>query len=234
MSNKRTKNFVLMLGVLLILASMVFSVLGVQNNTETMAMTLKRGAQGESVKEMQQALNDRGYWVGTADGVFGAQTETKLKQFQKDSGLTSDGIAGTKTLEKLGISKSSQSTQANNAGYTDSDVYLLAKTIHAEARGESYIGQVAVGAVILNRVKSPEFPNTIQGVVYQPWAFTAVHDGQINLEPNEQAIRAAKDALSGWDPSYGCLFYYNPDKATSQWIFTTQTVTKIGNHIFSI
>lgn len=232
MSNKRTRNIVVLLAIVLVISSILFSVASSGGVTETMAATLRKGGSGDSVKEMQQALNDKGYWVGTPDGVFGAGTEAGLKKFQAANGLTADGIAGTKTLEKLGLAKS-QTTQ-NNAGYTDSDVYLLAKTIHAEARGESYIGQVAVGAVILNRVKSSEFPNTISGVVYQPWAFTAVHDGQINLEPDETAMRAAKDALSGWDPSYGCLFYYNPDKATSQWIFTTQTVTQIGSHIFSI
>ncbi len=231
MSNKQAKNIVVLLAILLVISSILFSVASASMKAD--AMTLKKGSNGDSVKQMQQALNEKGYWVGTPDGVFGSGTEAGLKKFQSANGLTADGVAGNKTLEKLGLAKSQQ-TEANNAGYTDSDVYLLAKTIHAEARGESYIGQVAVGAVILNRVKSPEFPNTIAGVVYQPWAFTAVHDGQINLEPNEQAIRAAKDALSGWDPSYGCLFYYNPDKATSEWIFSTQTVTKIGSHIFSI
>ncbi len=231
MSNKKAKTVVVILAVTLLVASILFS-LAYSQSTDAFAMTLKKGVSGDSVKQMQQALNDKGYWVGTPDGVFGAGTEAGLKKFQAENGLTADGIAGVKTLEKLGIAKST--TASNNAGYSDSDVYLLAKTIHAEARGESYIGQVAVGAVILNRVKSPEFPNTISGVVYQPWAFTAVHDGQINLEPDEQSIRAAKDALNGWDPSGGCIFYYNPDKATSQWIFTTQTVTQIGSHIFSI
>ncbi|MFI3128957.1 MAG: spore cortex-lytic enzyme [Bacillota bacterium] len=232
MSNKRTKNIVVLCLVAILIASILFSV-AYAGSESAFAMTLKKGSNGESVRELQQALNEKGFWVGTPDGVFGAGTESGLKKFQSANGLSADGVAGAKTLEKLGISKSTQSG-ANNAGFTDSDVYLLAKTIHAEARGESYIGQVAVGAVILNRVKSPEFPNTISGVVYQPWAFTAVHDGQINLEPDEQSIRAAKDALNGWDPSYGCLFYYNPDKATSKWIFTTQTVTQIGSHIFSI
>ena len=113
-------------------------------------------------------------------------------------------------------------------------MYLLAKCIHAEARGESYIGQVAVGAVILNRVASPDFPDTIYGVIYQPWAFTAVHDGQINLEPEASSYQAATDALNGWDPTYGCLYYYNPATASSSWIFSRQTVVQIGKHIFAI
>ena len=119
-------------------------------------------------------------------------------------------------------------------GYTSSDVYLMAKAIYAEGRGESYTGQVAIGAVIMNRVKSPQFPNTISGVIYQKGAFTAVADGQINLEPNDTAYRAARDAMNGWDPTYGCLYYYNPAVATSSWIFTRQTVTVIGKHVFAI
>ena len=126
------------------------------------------------------------------------------------------------------------SSSSNKTNQSSSDLYLLAKCVHAEARGESYQGQVAVAAVILNRVKSPEFPNTISGVIYQPWAFTAVHDGQINLEPNESAYNAARDAMNGWDPTYGCLFYYNPAVATSKWIFSRQTVVTIGKHVFAI
>ena len=122
----------------------------------------------------------------------------------------------------------------NSASQSSSDLYLLAKCIHAEARGEPYVGQVAVGAVILNRVESPEFPNTISGVIYQPWAFTAVNDGQINLEPNDTAYQAAQDALNGWDPTYGCLYYYNPETATSKWIYSRQVVITIGKHVFAI
>lgn len=120
------------------------------------------------------------------------------------------------------------------AGYQqNNDLYLLAKCVHAEARGEPYVGQVAVAAVVLNRVRDPNFPNSVYGVIYQPWAFTAVHDGQINLEPNASAYRAAQDALNGWDPTYGCIYYYNPVTATSQWIFTRETVLTIGKHVFA-
>ena len=131
----------------------------------------------------------------------------------------------------MGISLNS-STSANS--YNSNDRYLLAKVIYAEARGESYEGQVAVAAVILNRVESPDFPNTIAGVIYQPWAFTAVHDGQINLEPNQTAYNAARDAMNGWDPTYGAVYYYNPKTATSAWIRSTKTVTVIGQHVFSV
>ena len=131
-------------------------------------------------------------------------------------------------MAALGIST------GGTGNYTSSDVYLLAKCIYAEARGEPYTGKVAVGAVILNRVKSSKFPNTISGVIYQPWAFTSVNDGQINLEPDEECKKAARDAMNGWDPTYGCLYYYNPATATSKWIWSTKTVVKIGKHVFSI
>lgn len=178
-------------------------------------------------KQVQQKLKDLGYYNGAIDGIFGSQTILAVKNFQRDYGLIVDGIVGKNTLNKLGLSTSS-------GKYSSSDIYLLAKCVHAEARGEPYVGQVAVAAVILNRVKDPNFPNTISGVVYQPWAFTAVNDGQINLEPNQSAYNAATDAMNGWDPTYGCIYYYNPTTATSQWIFSRQTVVTIGKHVFAI
>ena len=138
-----------------------------------------------------------------------------------------DGIVGPKTLSALGLGGTSSK-------YSSSDIYLLAKCVYAEARGEPYVGQVAVAAVILNRVKNANFPNTISGVIYQPWAFTAVSDGQINLEPNQTAYNAATDAMNGWDPTYGCIYYYNPATATSKWIFSRQVVITIGKHVFAI
>ncbi len=176
-------------------------------------------------KQIQQKLKDLGYYKGSIDGVLGAESVDAIKRFQRDNGLVVDGIVGSKTAAKLNISLSTQSSN---------DVYLLAKCVHAEARGEVYVGQVAVAAVILNRVASPDFPNTIAGVIYQPWAFTAVNDGQINLEPNQSAYNAARDAMNGWDPTYGCLYYYNPAVATSKWIFSRQTVVTIGKHVFAI
>ncbi len=176
-------------------------------------------------KQIQQKLKDLGYYKGAIDGVLGAESVDAIKRFQRDNGLVVDGIVGSKTAAKLNISLSTQSSN---------DIYLLAKCVHAEARGEVYVGQVAVAAVILNRVASPDFPNTIAGVIYQPWAFTAVNDGQINLEPNQSAYNAARDAMNGWDPTYGCLYYYNPAVATSKWIFSRQTVVTIGKHVFAI
>lgn len=177
-------------------------------------------------KAIQKKLKDLGYYKSAVDGIIGPISKTAIRKFQKDYGLKVDGIVGPQTLKALGISTGKYQSS--------SDVYLLAKCVYAEARGEPYVGQVAVAAVILNRVKSPDFPNTISGVIYQPWAFTAVNDGQIKLEPNSTAYQAAQDALNGWDPTYGCLYYYNPVKATSKWIFSRKIVTTIGKHTFAI
>ena len=205
---------------------------------------LKQGSNGGEVKELQRRLKEWGYYSGAVDGIYGKGTVEAVKAFQKKNGLTADGIAGIETYKALGMNdsvkvlegnnKNNYSSSTTNSNYTSSDLYLLAKCIYAEARGESYTGQVAVGAVILNRVASSKFPNTISGVIYQKNAFTAVSDGQINLEPDKTAMNAASDAMNGWDPTYGCIYYYNPAVATSSWIFGRQTVTTIGKHVFAI
>lgn len=184
----------------------------------------KRGSKGSEVTEIQKRLSAWGYYSGSIDGIYGASTESAVKKFQKKHSLTPDGVAGAKTLEKLGISSSSQSNSQT--------VNLLARAINGEARGEPYVGQVAVGAVILNRVDHPSFPGSVAGVIYQPGAFTAVSDGQINAQMEESCIRAAKDALNGWDPSGGAIYYYNPRTATNKWIRTRPVITTIGKHIF--
>ena len=206
------------------------------------AAVLRQGSSGGEVKEVQRRLKNWGYYSGAVDGIFGAATKKAVVRFQQKNGLTADGIVGKATYKALGMNDSYNALNGSGSsgssggvnGYTSSDVYLMAKAIYAEGRGESYTGQVAIGAVIMNRVKSPQFPNTIAGVIYQKGAFTAVDDGQINLEPNDTAYRAARDAMNGWDPTYGCLYYYNPAVATSSWIFTRQTVTVIGKHVFAI
>ncbi|MDE6372965.1 MAG: spore cortex-lytic enzyme [Clostridia bacterium] len=201
---------------------------------------LRQGSKGGEVKEVQRRLKQWGYYKGSVDGIYGAQTVEAVKAFQRKNGLTADGIAGRATFVALGMNDSVNvldnhgSGSSSSSSYTNSDLYLLAKCIYAEARGESYTGQVAVGAVILNRVASSAFPNTVAGVIYQKDAFTAVSDGQINLEPDKTAMNAATDALNGWDPTYGCLYYYNPAVATSSWIFGRKTVTTIGKHVFAI
>ncbi len=177
------------------------------------------------VIQIQQNLKELGYFNEEVTGYYGEITRGAVSDFQYDYGLPVTGEVDGATASALGIHLGSQ--QSN-------DLYVLAKCIYAEARGEVYEGQVAVGAVILNRVASPDFPNTIYGVVYQPWAFTSVSDGQMNLEPDATSYQAAQDALNGWDPTYGCLYYYNPNVATSSWIFERQTVVVIGNHVFAI
>ena len=201
---------------------------------------LRRGSTGGEVKEVQRRLKMWGYYGGEVDGIYGTRTVEAVKLFQRKNGLAVDGVAGKATFAALGMNESvkalegSGGSSSGGSNYTSSDLYLLAKCIYAEARGESYTGQVAVGAVVLNRVDSPDFPNTIAGVIYQKNAFTAVSDGQINLEPNQTALNAASDAMNGWDPTYGCLYYYNPAVATSSWIFGRETVTVIGKHVFAI
>lgn len=206
--------------------------------SQTVASVLRQGSRGETVRTVQNKLRRWGYYSGNVDGIYGPATERAVRAFQKKNGLTVDGIVGRATFKALGMPVSSgggsSSAGGSSGGYTDADTYLLARCIYGEARGESYTGQVAVGAVVLNRVKSSEFPNTIAGVIYQKNAFTAVNDGQINLEPNETAISAARDAMNGWDPTGGCLYYYNPVTATSEWIFSRETVITIGNHVFAI
>lgn len=181
-------------------------------------------------KIIQQRLKSWGYYTGAVDGILGSKSIAAIKKFQKNNGLVVDGIVGRNTAAAIGITLTSSSSSSQSS----SDLYLLAKCVHAEARGEPYAGQVGVAAVILNRVKSSKFPNSIAGVIYQPWAFTSVADGQINYEPDTTAYNAARDAMNGWDPTYGCLFFYNPSTSTSSWIYNRQVVTTIGDHVFAL
>ena len=203
----------------------------VQHVETVYAAVLKQGNTGTNVKTMQTKLKNWGYYAGAVDGIFGPQTKSAVIYFQKRNGLVADGIVGPKTLAALGMTISGGT---NSSSYSDSDINLLARLIYGEARGESYVGQVAVGAVVMNRIKSSSFPNTMSGVIYQKYAFTAVADGQINLTPDATARKAAQDAMNGWDPSYGAIYYYNPATATSSWIFSRKTTVTIGNHVFAV
>lgn len=187
----------------------------------------KYGTTGTEVTQIQQKLTSLGYYSGKIDGIYGTATKNAVIAFQSDWGLTADGIAGTKTLNALGITSSS-----NSYGFTQSEISLLARTISAEARGEPYQGQVAVGAVILNRIAHPSFPNTMAGVIFQNGAFSCVDDGQIDEDVYEVSKRAAIDALNGWDPSGGAIYYYNPVTATNKWIRSRPVIVTIGAHIF--
>lgn len=200
-------------------------------NEVASAAVVKRGSSGSTVKTIQTKLKRWGYYTGPVDGIYGSGTVSAVKYFQRKNGLTADGIVGKKTAAAMGVSLGSASNSSGGTN-TSTDLNLLARLVYAEARGEPYTGQVAVAAVVLNRVRSSSFPNTIAGVIYQSGAFDCVADGQINLTPNSTAKSAAQDALNGWDPSYGCLFYYNPKTATSKWMLSRTVKLSIGNHSF--
>lgn len=189
----------------------------------------KYGSRGDEVKQIQTKLKRWGYYNGNIDGIYGSQTLSAVRWFQSKNGLSVDGIAGPKTLAAMGIFSSSTTSGATNSS---SDLSLLARLVYAEARGEPYTGQVAVAAVVLNRVKNSSFPNTVGGVIYQSNAFSVVNDGQINLTPNETAKKAAQDAINGWDPTYGAIYYFNPNTATNKWIWSRPVTVVIGNHRF--
>lgn len=200
-----------------------------EKDNSIMALS-KIGSRGEEVRRIQNKLKQLGFYNGSIDGIYGAATQRAVKRFQSSVGITSDGIAGSKTLLYLGLDSSSGG--GSYGSYSSSDIWLLAKVIEAEARGESYVGQVAVGAVVLNRVESASFPDSISGVVYQAGAFSAVTDSNWSVSPSATSRKAAQDAINGWDPSYGCLYYYNPAKTSNRWIRTRPVVTTIGSHVF--
>lgn len=191
------------------------------------AAVWQQGSTGETVRTIQTKLKDWGYYSGAVDGIFGSATTAAVKKFQQKSGLTADGIVGQQTLTALGMPNGT-----GNATTQSNTVALLAKVISAEARGEPYAGQVAIGAVILNRVEHPAFPNTIAGVIYQPGAFTCITDGQINQPVSDSAYSAAKESLNGSDPSGGAIYYFNPSTATSAWIWSRPLIKVIGTHRF--
>lgn len=189
------------------------------------------GSRGTEVKNIQTRLKNWGYYKGNVDGIYGYKTYSAVKWFQAKNGLRIDGVAGQETLRALGLRTGTVATSKSTT--TSSNVHLLAHLVHGEARGEPYSGKVAVAAVVLNRVESTKFPKTIPGVIYQPGAFTAVSDGQINLEPDNSSLNAARDALNGWDPSFNSIYYFNPSTATSGWIWSRPVVTVIGKHYFA-
>ena len=215
--------------VLIITISSYVGVTVFLNKNNTVEVLSKYGSRGEEVRQIQTKLKRWGYYSGNVDGIYGTQTLNAVKYFQRKNGLAVDGIAGPKTLAAMGIMNSSNSSSSSTSS---SDLNLLARIIYGEARGEPYTGQVAVGAVVLNRVRHSSFPNTIAGVIYQKGAFDAVADGQINYTPNSTAIKAAQDALNGWDPSYGAIYYFNPATATNKWIWSRPPTVTIGNHRF--
>lgn len=228
MKNKKTCVLILSVVFVLLVSVVLTSVIfATEDMGVASAAVLKKGSRGDDVKKVQSRLKNWGYYSGAVDGIYGSQTVSAVKYFQRRNGLVVDGIVGKRTASAIGITLSGSTSST-----TSSDLNLLARVIYGEARGEPYTGQVAVAAVVLNRVRSASFPNTIAGVIYQSGAFDCVADGQINLTPNQTAKNAAQDALNGWDPTYGCLFYYNPRTATNKWMLSRPVKLNIGNHAF--
>lgn len=195
---------------------------------------LSSGSKGSEVKELQQKLTQLGYQLGKADGIFGEKTEAAVKRFQQNRGLKVDGIAGEKTIKELKrLTGESKTAEDKKVGHKETDYNLMARCVYAEGRGEPYIGQVAIAAVVMNRIKSSSFPNTVAGVVYQPQAFSVVADGQIDLEPDETAIKAAREAMDGTDPTSGAIYYFNPAKTNNKFIWSRPQIKTIGKHIFA-
>ncbi len=199
--------------------------------TYSQAAVLSLGSRGERVALIQQRLKDWGYYSGDVDGIFGRGTHNAVVRFQRQNNLAVDGQVGKKTAAAMGISLTGTISASL---YRESELSLLARLVSGEARGEPYIGQVAVAAVVLNRVRSDAFPDTVSGVIFQPGAFDAVWDGQFDMTPTDSAMRAARDAMNGWDPTGGCTYYYNPSTATNEWIWSRQVQLTIGQHAFAI
>lgn len=232
MTKKTDKKFlrrrVLSLLLAVVLLGSIGTIAAVRSGESSVSTLSKMGSRGDEVRRIQQKLKSMGYYTGSVDGIYGTQTQSAVKKFQRGNGLDADGIAGPKTLSYLGISSGS----SGSGQYNSNDVYLLAKVIAAEARGESYVGQVAVGAVVLNRVEHSSFPDSIAGVVYQPGAFSCVNDSNWSVAPTAESQKAARDAINGWDPSGGAIYYYNPAKTSNQWIRSRPVIVTIGSHLF--
>lgn len=229
--NKKQAIIMIISTIILLITGTVAITIIYKNNqeNETIEVLSKYGSRGSEVTQIQTKLKRWGYYTGSIDGIYGTQTQKAVRYFQSKNGLTVDGIAGKNTLAAMGIYSSSNSN--SNSSYS-TNLNLLARLVHGEARGEPYIGKVAVAAVVLNRVKSSSFPNTVAGVIYQKGAFDAVSDGQINMSPDSTSKKAAQDALNGWDPSYGAIYYFNPNTATNKWIWSRPMTVTIGNHRF--
>ncbi len=217
--------------IVLMIVISIFVLYYVFISSNTVYALSKYGSRGEEVKQIQTKLKRWGYYNGSVDGIYGSKTLAAVKSFQRKNGLTVDGIAGKKTLAAMGINSSSTSS-SSGSNSNSSNLNLLSRLVYGEARGEPYSGQVGVAAVVLNRVSHSSFPNTVAGVIYQRGAFDVVSDGQINMNPNSTAIKAAQDAINGWDPSYGAIYYFNPKTATSSWIWSRPLTVVIGNHRF--
>lgn len=219
---KEKKRLIIRLIVIFLVNMILIFVVQISGRAE--AAGYKKGSSGGTVGQIQKVLSDEGFYADAVDGVYGSATEAAVKSYQQAKGMTGDGVAGDTTLEAMGITGA--------AGVPDNETDLLARIISAEARGEPYSGQVAVGAVILNRVNHPSFPDSVSGVIYQPGAFSALDDGQFEKPVAESAYQAAREALGGWDPTGGATFYYNPAGTSSEFMWSRPVMVTIGNHRF--
>ena len=232
LKNKKHIVIAIIASIILVISLITTGIIIYKNKQQnaTVETLSKYGSRGSEVTQIQTKLKRWGYYSGNIDGIYGTQTVNAVKYFQRKNGLTADGIAGPATLKAMGIMTSSSSSSSSSS--YNSNLKLLSRVIYGEARGEPYTGQVAVGAVVMNRIKSSSFPNTLSGVVYQSGAFDAVKDGQVNLTPDSTARKAAQDAMNGWDPSYGAIYYFNPSTATNKWIWSRPMTVTIGKHRF--
>lgn len=232
LKNKKYIIITIIVSIILLILLITTGIIIYKNKQQnaTIETLSKYGSRGSEVTQIQTKLKRWGYYSGNIDGIYGTQTVNAVKYFQRKNGLTADGIAGAATLKAMGITTSSSSSSSSSS--YNSNLNLLSRVIYGEARGEPYTGQVAVGAVVMNRIKSSSFPNTLSGVIYQSGAFEAVNDGQINLTPDSTARKAAQDAMNGWDPSYGAIYYFNPSTATNKWIWSRPMTVTIGKHRF--
>lgn len=232
LKNKKHIVIAIIASIILVISLITTGIIIYKNKQQnaTVETLSKYGSRGSEVTQIQTKLKRWGYYSGNIDGIYGTQTVNAVKYFQRKNGLTADGIAGPATLKTMGIMTSSSSSSSSSS--YNSNLNLLSRVIYGEARGEPYTGQVAVGAVVMNRIKSSSFPNTLSGVVYQSGAFDAVKDGQVNLTPDSTARKAAQDAMNGWDPSYGAIYYFNPSTATNKWIWSRPMTVTIGKHRF--
>lgn len=232
LKNKKHIVIAIIASIILVISLITTGIIIYKNKQQnaTVETLSKYGSRGSEVTQIQTKLKRWGYYSGNIDGIYGTQTVNAVKYFQRKNGLTADGIAGPATLKAMGIMTSSSSSSSSSS--YNSNLNLLSRVIYGEARGEPYTGQVAVGAVVMNRIKSSSFPNTLSGVVYQSGAFDAVKDGQVNLTPDSTAKKAAQDAMNGWDPSYGAIYYFNPSTATNKWIWSRPMTVTIGKHRF--
>lgn len=235
MQKKVIKNFLtifLIISIVFAIGSTCYLIYDNFIKEESIWAMSKYGSTGTEVKNIQKKLKELGYYKGSIDGIYGSGTKKAVTAFQKNCGLTQDGICGKVTLLYLGLGGSGSGT--GNYKFSNEDINLLAKVISAEARGESYEGQVAVGAVILNRVAHPSFPDSLSGVIYQKGAFSCVNDSNWYQPVADSAKRAAKDALNGWDPSGGAIYYFNASKTNDAFMHSRTVIKVIGNHKFCI